>query len=159
MPKQMRRTKKMSRSISRKRVKAEFMKQLKASGGDRIAAINAALDLVPFSQNMSEAQRAQRKAVADIAYKLRDTVSYPLPKHAEMRAKYHEETRRPGKFEGEPAYTPYFYEHMMEGGGEMLRNGDERFHVTAEDRDIFPELKGKRNVTLHVRDDGFVVAD
>lgn len=141
-----------------KKAKAEFLKQLKASGGDRIAAINASLDLVPFSGEMSAAQHAKRKTLADLLYKLGDTVSFPLPKHAEMRAKFLEETHHPGKFEGEPAYTPYFYEMMLDGGGEQTSSGGDRFRVSAEDRDIFPELKGKKTITIHVRDDGFVIA-
>jgi hypothetical protein len=141
-----------------KKAKAEFLNQLKANGGDRTAAINASLNLVPFSGEMSATQHAKRMALADLLYKLGDTVSFPLPKHVEMRAKFLEETHHPGKFEGEPAYTPYFYEMMMNGVGEQTSSGDDRFRVSAEDRDIFPELKGKKSVTIHIRDDGFVIA-
>ena len=63
----------------------------------------------------------------------------------------------PGKFEGEMLYVPYFWDAFMNGladrdDGEILG-----FDVMLEDRQQFPELKGRRTVRLHQRDDGFVV--
>jgi len=78
----------------------------------------------------------------------------------------------PGKFEGEPDYTEYFYELMMNGDGEphYFGEGDEdfaddvfndttvehtQFEITPEDIAKFPELKGHKIVKLYHSDQGF----
>lgn len=77
---------------------------------------------------------------------------------------YMDIVKRPGKFEGEAPYVPYFYDQAMEGfGGEILEGGEdggysvEKFKVSKEDIAIFPELKNKKYVKLIYREDGFVV--
>jgi len=86
--------------------------------------------------------------------------------------------RSPGKFEAEMLYAPYFYDIMMEGGGEREYPCDEEkceaygedgceadecphkpidiFQVTEEDVAMFPELEGVREVHLEESDQGFV---
>ena len=140
-----------------KAVRDAFVRALRA-GKSRTDAVNHVLDEVggKFSRDMSEEAMKLRRTVADIAYKLMRTVRTP-PKggvHSD-HAKWAAETKRPGKFQGEAAYVPYFYDQT--GEGEFAKNGDEIFRVDAEDRDIFPELKGRKTVRLHYRDDGFVV--
>ena len=73
----------------------------------------------------------------------------------DVREKYKAMTRHPGKFEGEAAYVPYFYEKFLDGLGEQRGDGT-LFHVTAQDRDVFPELKGRRTIRIRESDDGFV---
>lgn len=67
--------------------------------------------------------------------------------------------QNPGKFEGEPLYVPYFWEEALNG----LADDDDGiyffFNVTATDREIFPELKGIKTVTLHETGNGFVCAE
>lgn len=64
---------------------------------------------------------------------------------------------RPGKFQGEPRWVPYFYaleedQEFMDGACVVYR----AFQVNAEDRQRFPELKGVFAVVLAETDDGFV---
>jgi len=63
----------------------------------------------------------------------------------------------PGKFEGEAAYVPYFWDHYLNGfadddDGEVLR-----FDVTDEDRRRFPDLGRVDFVKLRETDSGFVI--
>lgn len=79
------------------------------------------------------------------------------------RAYYEKMTKSPGKFEGEPAYVPYFYELVMDGGSdEALTDGEsvtyDVFKITDEDKTMFPELLGVGHyVILHYTNDGFVI--
>ena len=63
---------------------------------------------------------------------------------------------RPGKFEGESRYVPYFWEQYMNGCADRDNGTVLGFDITAEDREIFPELKGRRTVNLIETDQGFV---
>ncbi len=79
----------------------------------------------------------------------------------EKREKYEAIVQGPGKFEGEQSYSPYFYDLMMNGGGDSTVYDQEMpveiFIVTKEDRAIFPdELKGVHAVTLYEDGQGFV---
>ena len=69
-------------------------------------------------------------------------------------------TARPGKFEGEPIYSPYFYELMMDGmADETIYEGDlmiEIFRVDEPDRAIFPELKDVYGVSMSNDENGFI---
>jgi len=67
--------------------------------------------------------------------------------------------RSPGKFEGEPVYVPYFWQFYLEGGAEDDDGETLTFHVTDEDRAMFPELANVRHVFLWESDDGFVACD
>lgn len=73
------------------------------------------------------------------------------------RAECLEAVAHPGKFEGCPPYIPYFWDLYL--NGEVDRdNGDILgWDITAEDRALFPELKGRRTVRLRETDSGFVV--
>ena len=62
----------------------------------------------------------------------------------------------PGMFEGEMVYVPYFWNMYMEGFYDSDYGGVLGFHVVAEDKQLFPELKGRKAVKLYQRDDGFV---
>ena len=67
----------------------------------------------------------------------------------------------PGKFEAEPIYTPYFYDIMMNGGGDETEYDDDgtvidSFNITEEDIKVFPELKNTKQIRLWTSDQGFV---
>lgn len=66
------------------------------------------------------------------------------------------EVNRPGKFEGEQPYVPFFWDAYLQGGADNDDGTFLTFRVTAEDRAMFPELKGRRSVKIYQRDDGFV---
>lgn len=70
---------------------------------------------------------------------------------------------QPGKFEGQPAYAPHFWGLALEGDGMSgcEATGDDgpewtRVSVTADDRELYPELAGTDYVYLCESDDGFV---
>lgn len=91
-------------------------------------------------------------------------------------AQYEEDCKGPGKFEGEEAHVPYFWEQSLHGcGGETRCHCDDReeeegeeyfgcecdsswetFDVSEEDRRIFPSLEGIATVTLYYSSSGFV---
>jgi len=64
--------------------------------------------------------------------------------------------RRPGKFEGEPLYVPYFWERGTEGFADLDENGVFGFEVLNADTVIFPELEGINTLALEKSDSGFV---
>lgn len=69
--------------------------------------------------------------------------------------------RSPGKFEGEPLYTPYFWELALDGigGEEESDEGDvliTTFEVDGTDTAEFPELAGVKQVSVYEDDLGFV---
>jgi len=72
------------------------------------------------------------------------------------KAEYDAAVKGPGKFEGEPGWALYFWEHYLDG----FNNGDDgtwlTFEVVDADRVIFPELKGILTVKLMESDDGFI---
>ena len=91
----------------------------------------------------------------------------PLPVNVDYRTYCEDAVQGPGKFEGEPGYTFYFYENMMEGDGEAYTDvtefmGEEyetsytAFDITAADTAIFPELKGYKRAFLSEYGTGFV---
>lgn len=64
----------------------------------------------------------------------------------------------PGKFEGEMPYAPYFWDAYLNGFFDFERGNVLGWKISKEDKDIFPELRGRRQtVKLYERDDGFVV--
>jgi hypothetical protein len=66
--------------------------------------------------------------------------------------------RRPGKFEGERLYVPYFWDLFLEGGADFDNGKVFGFYLNDADRALFPELgKRRRTVELFQRDNGFVV--
>jgi hypothetical protein len=62
-----------------------------------------------------------------------------------------------GKFEGEPVYSPYFYDKMMAGLGEYLE--DKTYHLTImpEDLSEFPQLAGYTEIYLDIYEDGSII--
>lgn len=56
---------------------------------------------------------------------------------------------RPGKFEGEPRFSPHFYNICMDGNGSEIQ-------VQESDVEIFPELLLGQYVTIDADDNGFV---
>jgi len=58
-------------------------------------------------------------------------------------AKYEEEVKGPGKFEGEEPLTAYLYEISMDGDGEYLAGLEDDghsailFHLTSEEMEVF----------------------
>jgi hypothetical protein len=70
---------------------------------------------------------------------------------------YEDIVNRPGKFEQEPRYVPYYWDIYLNGfadddDGEVLT-----FNVESEDVAMFPELKGKKTVKIVELDNGFVI--
>jgi hypothetical protein len=64
--------------------------------------------------------------------------------------------RSPEKFEGEMVYVPYFWDAFLNGFADRDNGNVLGFDLTKEDKVEFPELKGRRTVTLYERSDGFV---
>jgi hypothetical protein len=78
----------------------------------------------------------------------------------DKRTEYESVTKQPGKFEGEAAYSPYFYEKIMEGASddELIMSDDRTisvFFVAPEDIAIFPELAGVEAIQCIEDDNGF----
>ena len=72
----------------------------------------------------------------------------------------------PGKFEGEPIFTPYFWDATMDGSADHEfyygEGGNTEFlvAVTAEDRAMFPELDPTTQyVAISESDQGFVYSE
>ena len=90
------------------------------------------------------------------------------------RAEYEAMVAKPGKFEGQPPYPPYFWDISLDGfrGVDVYveDDGDDdsiiddaesvldyiKLTVTAEDRQLFPELVEGAEVRLYQDDQGFV---
>lgn len=67
--------------------------------------------------------------------------------------------KNPGKFEGEPLYSVYFWDLVMNGDGETVMQGDSIFSVfdiTEEDLKEFPELKNTKQIAMYTTTQGFV---
>jgi hypothetical protein len=73
------------------------------------------------------------------------------------RQECEEAVNRPGKFEHEAVYIPYFYEVFLDGFADEDDDGTLVFKVDDNDRTLFPELQGVSHVRMIIRDDGFVV--
>ena len=74
---------------------------------------------------------------------------------AEIHDKYVEIVSHPGKFEGEAAYSPYFYDSMLNGDGEWINDTEQLFWISPEDILIFPDLKGFEAVLCTEDEQGF----
>lgn len=79
------------------------------------------------------------------------------------RSFYEHAASSPGKFQGEPPYTPYFYEEVCEYGpddefGDESSGGSYFFacNVNDADREMFPELADKDAVFFTVSEAGSV---
>jgi hypothetical protein len=72
-------------------------------------------------------------------------------------SEYEEAVKHPGKFEGEAAYVPYFWDLYMEGGADRDYGDRLGFDIHDVDKLLFPELKHRRTVELRETDLGFVV--
>lgn len=68
-----------------------------------------------------------------------------------------EEVQHLGKFETEAPYVPYYWEIYLDGGADRDNGKVLGFNVSQEDKDIFPELKGRHAIRLIETDDGFVI--
>jgi len=73
------------------------------------------------------------------------------------RAHWEGIVRQLGKFEGEAAYVPYFWEQFLEGFADRDDGEVIGFDVTDEDKALFPELRHRRAVSLVENDVGFVI--
>jgi len=73
---------------------------------------------------------------------------------------YQDIVKQPGKFESEPAYTPYFYDLMLDGDGEDVSKENDspiiRFGLCDADVRMFPELAGFTHLELIISDSGFI---
>lgn len=72
------------------------------------------------------------------------------------RADCEEAVSRPGKFEGERPYVPFYWDILLDGGADEEDGDVAIFRVTDEDRATFPELAGRETVRIYERSDGFV---
>lgn len=61
-----------------------------------------------------------------------------------------------GKFQSEPAYTPYFWDQFLDGASDEDIDGHLFFIVTDEDKAEFPELADVYGIALHENNTGFV---
>ncbi len=57
----------------------------------------------------------------------------------------------PGKFQGEPVYTPYFYDQWQNWGADCASMDMAFFHIEDFERQLFPELGNAVGVELVVR--------
>jgi len=73
------------------------------------------------------------------------------------RDDYMDAVSRPGKFEGERPYVPYFWDIFLDGMADVNNGVVLGFTVTAEDREKFPELAKRKTVKLMETGDGHVV--
>lgn len=73
------------------------------------------------------------------------------------RKEYIETVSHPGKFEGEAPYIPYYWDWYLDGGADRDDGRVIGFDVSQNDRNLFPELKGRHAVNLIEREDGLVV--
>ncbi len=85
---------------------------------------------------------------------------------AARRAEYEAMVKRPGKFEGEPCWVPYYYELLLDGDGECHCTCPEDsdscdcptvFSVDEQERALFPELTDVWQVTVWEDSQGFVM--
>lgn len=74
--------------------------------------------------------------------------------------KFLDRVNSPGKFQGELPYVPYYWEYWLNG---FFDFDNEKYgclvtgwYVTAEDKQLFPELKKRRTVKIIEEDTGFV---
>jgi hypothetical protein len=74
----------------------------------------------------------------------------------EQRDEYRAQVSGPGKFEGEAPYVPYFWDAYLNGAADDDTDGILTFHVTDEDRALFPELADRDAVYLYEDSNGFV---
>jgi len=69
----------------------------------------------------------------------------------------------PGKFEGEPIYSPYFWDRVMNGESDhTFYDGDhpvDVFRITYEEKKEFPELYDFTHVLINEDENGFVYCD
>lgn len=68
-----------------------------------------------------------------------------------------EAVSRPGKFEGERPYVPYYWEAYGNGFADSETEEYVEFYPNSADCALFPELRGRSVVRLAEREDGFVV--
>lgn len=76
----------------------------------------------------------------------------------------HSIIRSPGKFEGAPIYTPYFYDLIMNDMADNTEydeydNPIDLFDITDDDIAQFPELKNITHIRLWQDDNGFVFCE
>ena len=91
---------------------------------------------------MSEARNARDQILAD----------YDVNKHGIIKS--------PGKFESEMLYVPYFWDGIMDGGGdEQVLDGEtpvDFVMFSDEDLELFPEIGDAFGIALWESDQGFV---
>jgi hypothetical protein len=71
--------------------------------------------------------------------------------------RYEEEIKRPGRFEGEQRYIPYFWDMFLEGLADEDTGRVLTFYVNDDEKETFPELMNRDTVRLLQREDGFIM--
>ena len=61
-----------------------------------------------------------------------------------------------GRFEAEQRYVPYFWSFYLDGCADRDDGRTLGFDISAEERALFPELKGRRSLRLYQDDNGFI---
>lgn len=65
----------------------------------------------------------------------------------------------PGKFEGEPAWAPYFWDLGLDGGASEDCGPCQFFILTQGDRERFPDLADTYGIGLEESEQGFVYSE
>ena len=74
----------------------------------------------------------------------------------ETDAHGHTRIRTLGKFQSEPAYTPHYWDQLLNGCADEDAHGSAFFVVSDEDRVQFPELKDVYGIAIYENTTGFV---
>ena len=77
----------------------------------------------------------------------------------ERRAHYEDMVKGPGKFEGEPPWTPYFYDVYLMDEGEYISDGIHEIEILSEDPEIFPEILGHKKARVYFSEQGFISSE
>ena len=97
----------------------------------------------------ARAMTGRRKPISDEALVALQRQGYRVDAHGIIR--------NPGKFEGEPAYVPEFWEAGLDGGADRDDGRCWGFDLSAADKAKYPGLlKGRRTIRICQDDQGFV---
>jgi hypothetical protein len=106
-------------------------------------------------------EAVQRQIKIDLEGKLNKSIK--KAEETKDKSYYEEIVSHPGKFEGEKAYTPYFYDIAMDGGADDTVEGSDgttydAIDISIDDANLFPELKNSvgKYYILQYSSNGFV---
>ena len=67
--------------------------------------------------------------------------------------------KSPGKFEGEPVYTVYYWDLYLDGGYDELTEDYILYELNEDDYFLFTELTDYSKLYLYELDNGFVISE